>query len=375
MKKLKILMLHLGYGGVEKQTITMANGLSKYFDIEIVSFYKLLDKPAYNINDRIKVKYLYNGKPNRDDFKKTLKAKKFIKTFQEGIKALKILYLKNKLIKKEILLNDSDIYFSTRTEYGKLLGKYGKKEKIKLTQEHNYIENDKYRKQIQKNYKNLDYVIVINKYQEEMYKEWFKNTNVEIRRVENILNNSSDKNSKLNNNAIIAVGRLDPIKGFSSLIKVMNIALKENPDLKLYLLGDGAEKEKLYQEIKEYQIEKNIIMPGFVSAEEVTKYMLMSDIYIMTSEKECFPMVILEAFNCGLPVISFDILTGPKELVKNDHNGYLIENRNCEAMAIKINSIIHDSKKLKQLSKNAKDDSKKYLIDNIIKKWLKIFVK
>ena len=303
MKKLKILMLHLGYGGVEKQTITMANGLSKYFDIEIVSFYKLLDKPAYNINDRIKVKYLYNGKPNRDDFKKTLKAKKFIKTFQEGIKALKILYLKNKLIKKEILLNDSDIYFSTRTEYGKLLGKYGKKEKIKLTQEHNYIENDKYRKQIQKNYKNLDYVIVINKYQEEMYKEWFKNTNVEIRRVENILNNSSDKNSKLNNNAIIAVGRLDPIKGFSSLIKVMNIALKENPDLKLYLLGDGAEKEKLYQEIKEYQIEKNIIMPGFVSAEEVTKYMLMSDIYIMTSEKECFPMVILEAFNCGLPVI------------------------------------------------------------------------
>lgn len=372
MKKLKILMLHLGYGGVEKQTITMANGLSKYFDIEIVSFYKLLDKPAYNINDRIKVKYLYNGKPNRDDFKKTLKAKKFIKTFQEGIKALKILYLKNKLIKKEILLNDSDIYFSTRTEYGKLLGKYGKKEKIKLTQEHNYIENDKYRKQIQKNYKNLDYVIVINKYQEEMYKEWFKNTNVEIRRVENILNNSSDKNSKLNNNAIIAVGRLDPIKGFSSLIKVMNIALKENPDLKLYLLGDGAEKEKLYQEIKEYQIEKNIIMPGFVSAEEVTKYMLMSDIYIMTSEKECFPMVILEAFNCGLSVISFDILTGPKELVKNDHNGYLIENRNCEAMAIKINSIIHDSKKLKQLSKNAKDDSKKYLIDNIIKKWLKI---
>ena len=73
-----------------------------------------------------------------------------------------------------------------------------------------------------------------------------------------------------------------------------------------------------------------------------------------------------------MPVISFDILTGPKELVKNDHNGYLIENRNCEAMAIKINSIIHDSKKLKQLSKNAKDDSKKYLIDNIIKKWLKI---
>jgi len=372
MKKIKILMLHLNHGGVEKQTITMANGLSNNYEIEIVSFYKLRKEPAYNIDKKIKIKYLYNGKPNREEFKKYLKSRKLIKAFKEGLKSIKTLYLKNKLIKKEIKLNDADIYFSTRTEYGKLLSKYGKKEKLKLTQEHNYIEEKEYRKKIVKNYKNLDYVIVINKYQENMYKNWFKNTNLKIKKIENILESDSKDVSKLNNNAIIAVGRLDPIKDFSSLLKVLSFAIKDNPDLKLYLLGDGPEKEKLNKEIKELKIEKNVIMPGFVNPEEVKKYMLKSDIYIMTSVKECFPMVILEAFNCGLPTISFDILTGPKEIIKNGYNGYLIKNRDCEEMANQINYLIKNKNKIKIIGKNAKKESKNFLIENILKKWLNI---
>lgn len=373
MRKIKILMLHLGHGGVEKQTITMANGLVDKYDIEIVSFYKLTAKPAYPINNRIKIKYLYNGKPNREEFKKSLKSKKIFKTIKEGFKAIRILHLKKKLVKKEIVNNDADIYFSSRTEYGILLSKYGAKEKQKITQEHNYIEDNKYQKRIVKGYKNLNNIIILTKYQEEMYKKWFKNTNIEINRIENILDNDSKEVSKLNNNAIIAVGRFDPIKDFSSLLNVMRIAVRKNPYLKLYLLGDGEEKDKLTKLISEYKLEKNVVMPGFVSAEKVKEYMLKSDIYLMTSKKDCFPMVILEAFNYGIPVISFNILTGPREMINSNYNGILIENRNCDEMAETINELINNPKKLKQLGKNAKKDSNKYLINNIIKKWLRIF--
>jgi len=113
-------------------------------------------------------------------------------------------------------------------------------------------------------------------------------------------------------------------------------------------------------------------MPGFVNPEEVKKYMLKSDIYIMTSVKECFPMVILEAFNCGLPTISFDILTGPKEIIKNGYNGYLMKNRDCEEMANQINYLIKNKNKIKIIGKNAKKESKNFLIENILKKWLNI---
>lgn len=370
MKQIKILMLHLGYGGVEKQTITMANGLADYYNIEIISFYKLMTEPAYKIDKRIKIKYLYEGGPNKEEFKNAVKAKNIFTIFKEGIKALKILYLKKYLIKKEILKNDADIYFSSRTSYGHLLNKYGSKEKLKITQEHNYIETLKYQKYITKHYRHLDYVIVLTKYQENMYQKWFKNTRVKIKRIENILEYNSEEVSKLNNNAIIAVGRLDPIKDFTSLLNVVKKAIPDNPKLKLYLLGDGEEKEKLTAKIKELKIEKNVVMPGFVSAKEVKDYMLKSDLFIMTSKKDCFPMVILEAFNCGLPVISFDILTGPREMIRENHNGYLISNRDYDLMAEKINRTLSNPDKLRDLGKNAKKDSKNYLTENIIQKWL-----
>ena len=235
------------------------------------------------------------------------------------------------------------------------------------------VDDIKYKKRITSGYKNLDYVVVISKYHENMYNEWFKESNVKIERIENILDNIPKETSKLNNNAIIAVGRFNYVKDFSSLIDIMKYAVKKNPSLKLYLLGDGEDKTIIDAKIKEYKLEKNIVMPGFVSASEVTNYMLKSDIYIMTSLRECFPMVLLEAYSCGLPVISFDILTGPREIVKCNKTGYLIKNRDVELMANKINELLSDKNKLKAFSKEAIQESKKYTKDVIIEKWYNIF--
>ena len=373
MKKIKILMLHLNYGGIEKQTITMANELCNNYKIEIVSFYKISNSPAYPIDERIHIKYLYNGGPNREDFKKNLKSLKLLKAFKEGIKAIKILFLRFYLIKKEVMTNDADIYFSTRYEFGKILSKYGLKNKITLTQEHNFIDDKKYLKKITKEYKNLTYVIVISKWHEKTYKDYFKNTNVKIVRIENILETSSNKKSALSYNAIVAVGRLNYVKDFSTLIDVMNLAVAKNHNLKLYLLGDGEEKQKLEEKIRYYNLENNVIMPGFVSSLEVQQYLLKSDIFIMTSLHECFPMVLLEAYNNGLPVISFDILSGPREIVLDNKTGYLISNRDKNAMANKINILLNDKKLKKEFGRNAIIESKKYTKEVVMPKWYEIF--
>ena len=120
-------------------------------------------------------------------------------------------------------------------------------------------------------------------------------------------------------------------------------------------------------------LENNVIMPGFVSSEEVKEYELKSDIYIMTSLRECFPMVLLEAYNCGLPIISFDILTGPREIVKNNITGYLIKDRNCKLMAQKINELLKDKKEINEFSNNALKEAKKYTKDSIMPKWYDLF--
>ena len=94
-KKIIILMLHLQHGGIEKQTITFANELSKKYDVEIVSTYSMHKEPAYEAASNIRIKYLIDDAPNRDEFKSAVRNRKVKDIIKEGIKAVKILYLKN----------------------------------------------------------------------------------------------------------------------------------------------------------------------------------------------------------------------------------------------------------------------------------------
>ena len=99
MKKVSILALHLSYGGAEKAITDLANVLSDDYNVEIISTYKILNKPAYDLNKNVKVKYLIKDlKPNREEFKKSLRKFHIIKLFKEGFKSIKILYLKKHLM-------------------------------------------------------------------------------------------------------------------------------------------------------------------------------------------------------------------------------------------------------------------------------------
>ena len=93
MKKITFLMLHLGYGGAEQAVIAQANLLVEKYNVEIISFYKLYENPAFEVDPRIEIKYLTeNVKPNREEIKKAISAREVGKIVKEGIKSLKILY-------------------------------------------------------------------------------------------------------------------------------------------------------------------------------------------------------------------------------------------------------------------------------------------
>ena len=99
MKKISILSLHLGYGGIEKSIIALANLLCKKYEVEIVCTYKLYDKPVFDLNKKVKVCYLMEGyRPNRVEFKRALKKSassslSIYSIFSSGSIAFKILIL------------------------------------------------------------------------------------------------------------------------------------------------------------------------------------------------------------------------------------------------------------------------------------------
>ena len=376
MKKIVLLLLHLQHGGIEKQTITFANELSKKYDVEIISTYSMRKTPAYDVNSNIHIKYLMDDAPNRDEFKSAVKSKNLKNIIKEGVKAVKILYLKKALMKKEIKNLKCDFVFSTRLEYADLLSKYSSKGIITITEEHLHDDSEKYVKKVKNSLRNVDYLITIGKGSTENYSKWLsENKRIKIVEIPNILERVPEENAKLDNNNIVSVGRLHPVKDFETLIKVFDIVQKEIKDAKLTIVGGGDEYEKLNNLVENLNLKDKVKITGMVNKEEVEKNLLNSSLYVMTSLTECFPMVLLEASSVGLPLISFDVPVGPKAIIKEGYNGYLIENRDIEKMANKIIEVLRDRENLKTLGENSKKESYNYLPENVMKKWYEIFDK
>lgn len=375
-RKIVILMLHLQHGGIERQTILFANQLVNKYDVEIISVYSMKKEPAYEVDSRIKIKYLIDDAPNKKEFLDAVKHFKVMLILKEGMKSKKILKLKHDLMVEEIKNLDCDFVLSTRIEYAEMLSEYAPAGIITMTQEHLHDDSEKYVARLKNAIRNLDYLVALGPGSRENYEKWFSdNKKIKIVEIPNILEKNSDSISTLSGHTLVSTGRMHPVKGFDDLLKVVKKVSEKFPDVKLNLIGGGEEYDTLKEQAKEMKIDDIVNMPGMVSGEEVNKYMIKSDIYVMISHTECFPMVLLEASACGLPLVAFDVPVGPKALIKEGYNGYLIKDRDIDKMADRIINLFENQEKMKELGKNAKENVNQYLPDNVMKKWYGIFDK
>ena len=369
MKKVTFLALHLGYGGIERCISTIANKLCDSYKVEIISTYKLYEKPIFPLDSRIDVKYLIHDKPNREEFKKAIKQFNIINIFKEAKKAVYILKQKKEKMVEAIKNCDSDIIISTRDIHNDWLGKYGKKDSLKIGWEHNYHNNDKkYIDKIVNSVKNLDYFILVSREQQKFYS---KLVNPKCIYIPNSIEEYPSELSLLEDNNIISIGRLSKEKGFIDLIEVCSYVKNSIPDFKLHLIGDGVEREIIEKEIDKFNLKDTIIMHGYLKTDKINKLLQQSSIYVMPSISESFGIVLLEAASYGIPSISFKN-SGACEIIKNNWDGYLIDNRDKKIMAKKIIELLKNKNRRIIMGRNAYKKSLEYSINNVIEDWKKL---
>ena len=172
MKKISILALHLGYGGIEKALTMLANALAVTYEVEIASIYQLEEEPAFSLDKRVKVVYLNPGvKPNRDEFASAVHRKNPISILKEGLRACKVLRLRKTSMVKYIKQCDADIVIATRDILDRWLGKYGNSQMFKIGWEHNHHHgNMKYANKIVNANQKLDTLVLVSLYLTELYK-------------------------------------------------------------------------------------------------------------------------------------------------------------------------------------------------------------
>lgn len=373
MKKITFLMLHLNYGGIEKQVTTLANELSKEYKIEIISLYNILSgKSFYELDERINVKYIFNSGPNRSEIKNALKKFKLINLVSELRKAFKMLYTKYFGLKKIINKLNTDILISSRIEFSKQIKR---DDIITISQEHSFIDEKKYIKKVKRSFKHIKYLVVMTKGAKQKYDEWLKEEKVkpEVVVIPNMIKeNKTEKNSTLDNNQIISVGRLEEVKDFYTLILVFSVIVKKYPNYVLKIIGEGSMREKLEEQIKNCNLEKKVILTGKLNENEINNQFLKSDVFVLTSKSESFSLVLCEAMNYGVPCVAFDVDVGPREIIQNGKNGFLIEDRNIDLMIKKIDGLLSNNDIRKKMGIDAKKKASQYYPDKILDKWVYI---
>ncbi|WP_422138285.1 glycosyltransferase family 4 protein [Endozoicomonas sp. ALC020] len=168
---------------------------------------------------------------------------------------------------------------------------------------------------------------------------------------------------------LLSVGRLVEQKGYDRL---MSIVSNLKIDFQLTIIGEGNLKDEIQNLINKYELSDRVQLVGLVS--NIEDYYRDSDILLLTSYYEGLPMVLIEANSFSLPLISFDCPTGPRELIKNELNGFLVNDGNETEFIEKVELLATDQVLYSQLAHNAYSMSLRFSLNNINNKWFEHIV-
>lgn len=376
MKKVSILSLHLGYGGIEKSVAALANMLCERYEVEIACSYKLLEKSAFPIDERVKIIYLTDVVPNKDKFQLAVKKKAIFDIFREGFYAIKVLSKRKKSMVNYIKSCDSEVIIATRDIFDEWLGEYGSTKALKIGWEHNhYHGNLKYADNVVRSNKKLDKLVLVSESLRKFYSQELRSSLCECVYIPNVIESMPKRTASLDSKRLISVGRLSLEKGFMDLLKIFTFIHKDYPEWHLDIIGDGAEKNKLQEFIKEHKLEDAVTLHGFRDKEYIDKMLHDSSIFLLTSYTESFGIVLIEAMSHGVPCIAFDSAEGARELIDSGYNGYLIKNRSYKAFLKKVSDLIDSKDERKRIGKVARGSVKQYTCDIVKNRWFDLIEK
>ena len=338
-------------GGTESVAVMIANGLAAQgkYEILILSLVEQKRDPFFAIDPRIKRYHLGE------------------KWIQPGAGYLKVLPKLKRFLKEQKIdvLVDIDIVLDILS----LPVRGGSRTKVISWGHFSYYYEQKslYRRIILKiGARRADYCVTLNRENQRCY-ERYQHRSRAIKTIYNPAVCEKREKNVPKGNYIFWVGRLIERKGVDYLADTAKRVLTELPEWKWLVAGDGEEREWLETYILEHGLQDRLVLLGNVS--DLWEYYEMARIHVLTSRWEGLPMCQLEAKSHGLPCVSFDISTGPGEIIRDGVNGYLIKPFDCGEMAEKIVKLAKEEPLRKQFSQNASLDLEKFDLQTILNSW------
>ena len=338
----------LGAGGAEKVLVEMANNLAiENFDVTIITLSN--GDVFYDTNKNVNVVHLkkYNISNN------------FFKAVKNNYRRILSLH---KILKSE--KPDVIVSFLTQTNIIAIIA--AKLNNIPIIISEHSIYKNRNLNFVWKFLRRLTYpfanaLVCLTKDDLENYRKYSVKKYVIPNFISKIPNIAFDEKEDF----ILAVGRLHPVKRFDYLIQMYN---KLDIDLPLFIIGEGPERRKLESLIQQYDLQQKVQLCGLKT--DLTEYYKKAKYFILTSQYEAFPNVLLEAMSFGCIVFSYDCDYGPRNIITDSIDGFLFEDDS--EFNHKWNMLRENIDLQKKIFRNTRKKIQSFHIDKIINLWKEV---
>ncbi|HGS0763189.1 glycosyl transferase [Streptococcus pneumoniae] len=357
MKKIALVKWILDdSGGGERVAVSLANELTKKYEVHLIGITTKQSNLFFGINSQVK----------------------YSNFFDHRVRLSKNILKISKMLKKYFLDNEIEVAFGIGifSNIFLSLSGIGISTKVVLCDHTNSITaNRELSKKVQRyvGTKLADKIITLT---QEDRKNYIRKYGISENRIAYIYNWKENRLSNIPYNdestKIVTVGRFDYQKGYDYLIQVAKKVLAKMPDWTWEIYGSGKQDEvdKIRDLITENDLQDKLVIKGL----EKNQDLIYGDkgIYVMTSRYEGLPLVLLEAQQYNLPIVSFRCPTGPSEIVEDGVNGYLIDCYDTDKMSEKLLELMKNDDLRQSFSDHAKDTMDKFDKNKILNQWIEL---
>jgi len=170
---------------------------------------------------------------------------------------------------------------------------------------------------------------------------------------------------------LIAVGRLADEKSFDKLLRAFASIAGRKSEWGLTILGEGDKRQELENLRAELGLEGRVHFPGRVSNPFI--WLRRADLFVMSSRFEGLPCALCEAMGCGLPAISFDCDSGPRDIIRDGVDGLLVPPRDVPALSRAMDRLMSDDDERARFAARAPEVMDRYNLKSIMLRWDKLF--
>ena len=166
---------------------------------------------------------------------------------------------------------------------------------------------------------------------------------------------------------VIAMGRLHYQKNFELLLSAFHKLVDKHPDWQLLIFGEGELRPKLEELVENLGLTNQVFLPGVTN--NPISILKRSELFVLSSRFEGLPLVLLEALACGLPIVSTDCPSGPREIIQDGIDGVLVKSEDFSALATAMDRLMSNEGERRRLAERASEASSRFSLNAIAEKW------